>query len=127
VCSYDLIGTCVPAHAYPQAKRLQGLIRADYLSVARQFDALILPTVTAEAPGRAGTGDSSLQEPFSLVGLPAISVPTGLSSNNLPYGIQLVGSYWADEQLLTVAGWCQNHLPAMPPPPAFPVNGRGEA
>jgi amidase len=35
---------------------------------------------------------------------PAVSVPAGLSADGLPVGLQLVGPYGSDEQLLAVAG-----------------------
>ncbi|HCA57484.1 MAG TPA: Asp-tRNA(Asn)/Glu-tRNA(Gln) amidotransferase GatCAB subunit A, partial [Blastocatellia bacterium] len=39
----------------------------------------------------------------NLAGLPAISIPCGLSSEGLPIGVQLVGNYWAEGELLNAA------------------------
>ncbi|HMS09366.1 MAG TPA: amidase family protein, partial [Pyrinomonadaceae bacterium] len=39
----------------------------------------------------------------NLAGLPAISIPCGLSSDGLPIGVQLVGNYWAEGDLLNAA------------------------
>jgi aspartyl-tRNA(Asn)/glutamyl-tRNA(Gln) amidotransferase subunit A len=41
--------------------------------------------------------------PFNLTGLPALSVPYGFSSENLPIGIQLV-SKWFDESTILRLG-----------------------
>lgn len=45
----------------------------------------------------------SATSPFNLTGLPALSVPCGFSSENLPIGIQLVGK-WLDEATLLRIG-----------------------
>jgi aspartyl-tRNA(Asn)/glutamyl-tRNA(Gln) amidotransferase subunit A len=39
----------------------------------------------------------------NLAGVPAISVPCGLSSENLPIGLQLVGNFWSEATLLNLA------------------------
>ena len=40
---------------------------------------------------------------FVLVGLPAITLPVALSSNQLPIGLQLIGRQFAERQLLSAA------------------------
>jgi aspartyl-tRNA(Asn)/glutamyl-tRNA(Gln) amidotransferase subunit A len=39
----------------------------------------------------------------NLAGVPAISVPCGLSNSGLPIGVQLVGNFWSEEVLLNLA------------------------
>ena len=42
--------------------------------------------------------------PSSLTGLPAISVPVGLSNNGLPLGLQLIGKLFDEESVFRAAG-----------------------
>ena len=54
--------------------------------------------------------------PVNLAGLPAISIPTGLSKNNLPLGLQLIGPKWNEQVILNVASRLEkeanfNHKP----------------
>jgi amidase len=55
----------------------------------------------------------------SLVGLPAASVPVGLSSNALPIGLQLIGPRFSEPRLLGVARIVQSMRPLRLP--AFPI------
>ena len=41
--------------------------------------------------------------PTNLAGLPAISVPSGLDSNKLPLGLQLIGRPWEEGFILNLA------------------------
>jgi len=64
------------------------------------------------APGAAPasldmTGDPSFCTLWTLLGFPAITIPTGLSDAGLPYGIQLAGPAREDIRLLRVARWCE--------------------
>jgi Asp-tRNA(Asn)/Glu-tRNA(Gln) amidotransferase A subunit family amidase len=64
------------------------------------------------APGAAPasldiTGDPSFCTLWTLVGFPAITLPTALSGAGVPYGIQLAGAARDDARLLRVARWCE--------------------
>ena len=39
----------------------------------------------------------------NLAGLPALSLPAGLSAEGLPIGVQLIGNYFAEAQILGAA------------------------
>ncbi len=81
-------------------------------SALEQVDAIIAPTVPITAPliGENVVQIESAEEPVrgalirlnrpaNFTGLPAISLPCGWSAENLPIGLQLIGSAWAEEQL----------------------------
>jgi aspartyl-tRNA(Asn)/glutamyl-tRNA(Gln) amidotransferase subunit A len=115
--AYVEVGRLLPGASYVHAQRLRQRIRADLLRRVRGFDALLLPTATDVAPLPETTGDPSLQAPFTLVGFPSISLPSGvLADGNLPFAIQLVGAPDQDARLLAVATWCERTLPPMPAP-----------
>jgi amidase len=48
---------------------------------------------------------------WTLLGVPAITIPTGLGPTGLPLGLQMVGSGSRDDDLVAVAAWAQVHLP----------------
>ena len=48
--------------------------------------------------------------PTSLAGLPGISLPSGLSSNGLPLGIQIIGNYFQEKNLLKLALLAEKEL-----------------
>ncbi|MGI9147298.1 MAG: amidase family protein, partial [Chloroflexota bacterium] len=116
------VGRLLPGVAYLHAQRLRRRIRAAMARCLAQVDAFVLPTAVDVAPTRESTGDTSLQAPFSLVGFPSLSLPSGLlalQSQSLPLAIQLVAPAWHEAQLLAVGRWCEAQLPVMPPPPLF--------
>jgi aspartyl-tRNA(Asn)/glutamyl-tRNA(Gln) amidotransferase subunit A len=41
--------------------------------------------------------------PASLAGLPGMSVPAGFGASNMPVGLQLIGNYFKEAQLLNAA------------------------
>jgi amidase len=79
--------------------------------LARRYDALLLPTAHTSAPkGLGSTGDPYFCAPWSLAGLPAIALPSGLGEGRLPLSVQLVGSRWAEARLLAAAAWCEARI-----------------
>jgi aspartyl-tRNA(Asn)/glutamyl-tRNA(Gln) amidotransferase subunit A len=116
--AYIEIGRLLPGAVYLHAQRLRRRIRSALRRSLGAIDALLLPTVMDVAPTRETTGNTSLQAPFSLVGFPSLSVPSGLAQpETLPLGIQLVTDAWQEARLLSVGRWCAAQLPPMPAPP----------
>ncbi len=115
--AYLEAGRLLPGASYVRAQRLRRRINANTERCLAGVDVLLLPTATEAPPGTETTGDRSLQTPFSLTGLPAVSLPSGLSSERLPLAIQLVGARWREPRLLEVARWCEERLDPVPAPP----------
>jgi Asp-tRNA(Asn)/Glu-tRNA(Gln) amidotransferase A subunit family amidase len=73
----------------------------------KDFDILIMPSTDNTAPGLETTGIPLFQAPWSLSGVPAVSIPCGLAADGLPAGLQLIGRPSHDFPLLRVAAWCE--------------------
>jgi aspartyl-tRNA(Asn)/glutamyl-tRNA(Gln) amidotransferase subunit A len=78
---------------------------------------LVMPATTTTAQGAESTGDPRFNSPWSYAGLPAITVPCGLSDTGLPVGLQLVGCDGSDIGLLKVAAWCEQQIGFSSRPP----------
>jgi len=85
-------------------------VRALYNSLGAQCDACVTLAAPAAAPvGLGSTGDPIFAVPFSLLGVPAISLPL-LHEQGLPLGFQVTGFYGKDEAALAIAGWIEKAL-----------------
>jgi aspartyl-tRNA(Asn)/glutamyl-tRNA(Gln) amidotransferase subunit A len=95
---------------YAQAQKVRTKMIEDFQSAFSRYDVLLSPTSPSVAfELGAKTGDPLamyLQDicavPASLAGIPAISVPGGLSEG-LPVGIQLMGDHFTEGSLLRAA------------------------
>lgn len=118
--AYVEVGRLLPGAMYLHAQRLRRRIRTAMRRQMAGVDAVLLPTAVDVAPSRETTGNPSLQVPFSLVGFPSLSLPSGLSQpETLPLAIQLAAAPWDEARLLSVGRWCEAQLPPMPAPPRF--------
>jgi Asp-tRNA(Asn)/Glu-tRNA(Gln) amidotransferase A subunit family amidase len=68
--------------------------------------------VTLSAPGEApllqdGPGAGVMSMPWSLCGLPTVSLPLLTGRHGLPIGVQLIGRQGSDARLLRVAAWLE--------------------
>lgn len=95
---------------YGQAQKVRTLIVQDFANALGEFDMLISPTAptTAFQLGEK-TGDPLTMYksdictiPVNLAGLPAISIPAGLSEG-LPVGLQIIGKAFTAPALLQAA------------------------
>ena len=104
-------GMAIPSVEFAKALQQRLQQRADIEPLLNHVDALLTPGTTGAAPcGLASTGSSVMQGPWSITGLPSISLPTGLSKDGLPLGIQLAGHSLAEDHLFAVAKWCEQAL-----------------
>lgn len=102
----DLVdaGLSLSDAAYQSALAGQSALRDSFESRMEGFDALLTVPATGEAPRGLGyTGDARFCAPWTVLGAPAISLPTVLSSAGAPLGLQLVGRVGSDGELLAAA------------------------
>jgi len=110
------IGQLVPAQLYVRANRIRQRFRAEVAALLSEVDCLALPTASNLAPSRETTGDRTFQAPWSLIGVPAITLPAGVAEG-LPVGLQLVAGPWQEASLLAAARWAEAVLPPLGLPP----------
>ncbi len=95
---------------------------ADMNDAAAKADVLL--TASTPTPALAdltNTGNSMYQGPWTSCGLPAISIPSGLASSGLPFGIQLASAHFQEARLLAAARWCESVLAVRLTPPVVSV------
>jgi Asp-tRNA(Asn)/Glu-tRNA(Gln) amidotransferase A subunit family amidase len=110
-------GAAASQESYDLALALRETAIEDFDRWAAGVDALLTPATLGEAPPLASTGDPVCSTRWTLVGAPAIALPSALSPNGLPLAVQLVGQRGRDRDLLGIAGWLERLLPAIGDPP----------
>jgi Asp-tRNA(Asn)/Glu-tRNA(Gln) amidotransferase A subunit family amidase len=104
-------GKAIGATDYLAAKALQNRLRPAFADDLSGFDAVVTLPAFGEAPiGLDYTGDAEYCAPWTLLGVPALSLPAGFGKNGLPLGIQIVGAYRWDLHTLRVAKWVETAL-----------------
>jgi amidase len=104
-------GKAHSAYDYLTAKALQEKLRHAFAAQISGFDAVLTLPAFGEAPEGLGyTGDAEYCAPWTLLGVPAVSLPAGFGKNRLPLGIQIVGAYREDYRTLRVAKWIESVL-----------------
>ena len=126
---YDRIavGRDVDGMQYAEALRFREHWRQGVASHFRGgIDILAMPTTPFTAPPVDPTADMGLTSnrinrnnfPWSMAGVPALSLPSGFDGNGMPTGVQLVGPRWHEARLLTAGKAFQGatdwHLRAPP-------------
>ncbi len=98
---------------YLKAQKVRRLIRNDFIEAFKKCDVILTPTSPTDA---FAIGDKSMAEnpinmwlndvftvSVNLAGLPAISLPAGLSARGLPLGLQLIGKAFDENTILKTA------------------------
>jgi aspartyl-tRNA(Asn)/glutamyl-tRNA(Gln) amidotransferase subunit A len=110
---------------YLKAQQVRTLIGRDYARAFEQVDTIAVPTSPTPAFKLGERTDDPLQmylaDVFTvaapLAGLPAISVPCGLSPDRLPLGLQLTGRAWDEATILRAAHAYEQARGDFPSPP----------
>ena len=95
---------------YKKAQKVRTLIKNDFEKVFEDYDVIIGPTTPTPAFKVGEKIDNPLTMyandiltiPVNLAGVPAISVPCGLS-NGLPVGLQIIGKHFDEKTVYRVA------------------------
>jgi aspartyl-tRNA(Asn)/glutamyl-tRNA(Gln) amidotransferase subunit A len=111
-----MIGTYVLSHGYYdayylQAQKLRRIIADDFQAAFQTCDLIAGPVAPSVAWPIGSKNDDPVASyladiftlPASLAGLPGMSVPAGFGAGGLPVGLQLIGNYFGEAQLLHTA------------------------
>lgn len=96
---------------YTKAQKVRRVIQDETLKILDNYDAILLPTTPTEAFKIGEKSDDpiamyladifTVQAP--LAGIPAISIPTGKTPDNLPFGLQLMTGRFEEQRLLQLS------------------------
>jgi len=112
---------------YTKAQKVRALVKRDYSEAFKKCDAILTPT----SPTTAFKIGERVSDPLAmylsdvytvsanLAGVPAISIPCGISSEGLPIGTQLIGDFWSEDTLLNLASVYENAFPLIEKPIVF--------
>ena len=104
-------GKAHSALEYLAAKALQETQRSAFATEISGFDAILTLPAFGEAPeGLSFTGNAEFCAPWTLLGVPALTLPAGFGKRGLPLGLQIVGAYRQDERTLRAAKWIESVL-----------------
>jgi aspartyl-tRNA(Asn)/glutamyl-tRNA(Gln) amidotransferase subunit A len=133
-------GRLVPATSYINAQRVRRAMQREFAKVWAEVDCLMVPTTPITAPRigektvRIDGADedvrlaaSRLARGMNAVGLPALSMPCGLSSGNLPIGLQITGPAFDEALILRVGAALEDSgvgIPHAAPMPQAPSGAR---
>jgi len=111
-----MIGTYVLSHGYYdayylQAQKLRRMIADDFQACFQACDVIAGPVAPTVAWKLGDKGDDPVKAyladiftlPGSLAGLPGMSIPAGFGEGGMPVGLQLLGNYFQEGQLLHAA------------------------
>jgi Asp-tRNA(Asn)/Glu-tRNA(Gln) amidotransferase A subunit family amidase len=108
-------GIALTGDDYLAARHRVDEFRRQMDTALKDIDALITPTTSGEAPvGLAYAGDPRLQELWTMLHLPSITIPAGAGEHGMPIGLQLVGRRYADRDLLGLSSWLSRRIDNRP-------------
>ena len=119
------------ANHYAEVMLMKNRVTERWEKIFQKVDFLVCPIAYGPAIKRCKTGSNISYEGktvmyphymwpftacFNASGHPAITIPFGNSPENLPIGIQIVGPYWSEPELIRFAGMMASLGPGFTPP-----------
>jgi aspartyl-tRNA(Asn)/glutamyl-tRNA(Gln) amidotransferase subunit A len=121
-------GRLIPATDYVNAQRLRRRMRQQFAELWRDVDCLVAPATPAPAPKIGQTtvllggeeedvrlAATRFARGINVLGLPAVSLPCGLTSEGLPAGAQIVGPAFSEAALARVGAALEDAGAGVPP------------
>jgi Asp-tRNA(Asn)/Glu-tRNA(Gln) amidotransferase A subunit family amidase len=106
-------GFATPFADYVAACALVVARRREFAPIIGGYDVLLTPAAAGEAPeGLTGPSDLLFQRFWTVLHVPAITLPGFDGPQNLPVGIQLIGAHLEDTKLLGAAAWVERAIRA---------------
>ncbi len=96
---------------YKKAQQVRTLVKKEFDKAFEKYDILLTPT-SPNVAFEIGTKSNNPLEMYladictvsvNIAGLPGISIPCGVNSDNMPIGMQLIGNKFEEEKILNVA------------------------
>lgn len=95
---------------YLKAQKVRTLIKNDFEKIFDEYDLIITPTSPTTA-FKIGEDKSPIEMyhadiftvPVNIAGLPALSLPCGFDSDNMPVGLQMIGPHFGEGKILKAA------------------------
>jgi Asp-tRNA(Asn)/Glu-tRNA(Gln) amidotransferase A subunit family amidase len=104
-------GQQVKAADYIRGRARIPILNGELEDIFKSCDAILTPATVDEAPlGLDTTGNPVFCTIWTLLGVPAISLPLMRGGNGLPLGVQLVGRRGFDGRLLRTAQWLTDRV-----------------
>ncbi len=104
-------GLALPAVEYVEALAWQRRFRRRVPAILKGVDAVIIPSTHTTAPAtRLHTGTPLFQAPWSMSGLPVVSMPCAVADDGLPVAVQLVARHYQEKALFRAALWCEQAI-----------------
>ncbi|CCY93618.1 glutamyl-tRNA(Gln) amidotransferase subunit A [Firmicutes bacterium CAG:884] len=103
---------------YVKALRLREALREAVNKVFENYDLIIGPTNTGVAYDLGIKQDDALKSftddiltnPINMTGLPALSLPIGLTNDRLPVGLHIIGKYLDEKNIYALAAFIEKEL-----------------
>ena len=103
-------GLQIPAATYDETRRSVDRWRARVAEIYKATPVILVPAATGAAPlGLQSTGDSSMNAPWTTLGVPAITIPMPVAAG-LPLGLQLTAAHGQEARLLRTAARIESLL-----------------
>ncbi|MBE6157499.1 MAG: Asp-tRNA(Asn)/Glu-tRNA(Gln) amidotransferase subunit GatA [Firmicutes bacterium] len=117
VGSYLLSGDNAKIY-YNKALSIRDDMKQEFTNVFEKYDLIIGPTTTTTAYNLSDSMDDPLKSfmddvlviPVNMAGLPAISIPVGFGTDNMPVGLHIIGNSFEEAKIYKLASFIEDKL-----------------